>query len=1007
MFRLNLRYKFLLFNITIIFILLISSHLITSILVDQNLQERLTLLVEKAREKYSVWEADKVEELRANARRLSNSDWLKDSLNFPDPLTLREQCDVYQQDLEGRIVYFESIAYPWKFQIVDNPDASATRISSRLEGFKRHAFGNEAEAGFIRCGDRLVLSVTMAVSSEGADVGIVTLGNTINRVVMEDILVDIGSDNVHVILGDSLILSNLTYNQQDQLMRGLPQLIDPKQTYSIDIDSEIYLTRCVELINPSHQVVGHILIQFSNAQDKAILSNISNALNLSALLTFVVFSILSIIFTGRITDNLNRLVESIGALGEGEYEKKVEIDSSDEVGVLANSFDDLRIKLKERTTALVEANEDLDQRVREIVSLNNVMVSIASNLPMEEVIEVIVRETRKHIPCDFAFLALWDERDNRIRLLEHSQWERNTSKELNFPPGCNRVELLEEEGAIYLDGLDPESRYSDESWLARAGLKSAYYLPMLSEGKFTGAICVASREALAAVQDEHFVQFMEKMATEITVALQRLRLNEELQVIEGRLGRLFDSARDGIFQTDSEGELVLLNTAAQKLFGVDDLKEVSLFLQDIFPEASDMNSLLEKLERDGYVYAYSVRLKGRKGKEFDAELSVNYTDEDVGKRGIEGIIRDVTSRKLLEQELQRSEAFLRQVIEGTTNAIFTLDSHGRISFWNRQLNELSGLTDEALKELRIVDLVRAEDVESLDKRIRKVLSMSRTIGNVEIIIEKKDGSTITGLLSLAPLQRQSDDRMAVGAIADITEVKKLENQLIRSERLASMGEIAASVAHEINNPLGIILGFTQDLLSDKGDENEDVEPLKVIEHETQRCAKIVKDLLDMARADTVKRKGVDLPKLIDKTLPLFKLHFRDKNIRLEKDIMPVPRVLGDEHQLQQVLMNVIINSIHAMEAEENMLSISLFNRGAGEGKVDFIILRIKDNGKGIPAEHLDRIFDPFFTTKRKGGSGLGLFIVHRLVEAHGGNITVESSVGVGTTCTITLPVLED
>lgn len=1006
MFRLNLRNKVLLFTITIIIILLISSHLITSVLVDQNLQERLSLLVGKAREKYSVWEADKKDELSISARRLANSEWLKKALDYPDPLTLRERCETYQQDLEGQIIFFECLKYPWKFQIVDNPENATNRIPSRIEGFNRHQFGS-SEAGFIRSGDSVILSVTMAVNDLGSDVGVLTIGNKVNRLVMEDILVDIGSDNVHIVIGKKLVLSNLSYNQQDQLMDSLPETIDPDLTYNIKIDDETFITKGVPLMSPENKVIGHILIQFSNAQDKAILSNISNALNLSALLTFVVFSILSVIFTGRITDNLNRLVESIGALGQGEYEKMVEVEATDEVGVLANSFDDLRIKLKERTTALVGANKDLDQRVREIVSLNNVMVSIASNLPMKEVIEVIVDETREHIPVDFAFLALRDERENSFRLLEHSQWENKPPGELLFAPGNNRVEQLEKTGATFIPDLDNSSSYSDETWLAEAGLKSAYYLPMLSEGKFTGAMCIASTGGLNTVKDDHFVQFMEKMATEITVALQRLRLNEELQVIEGRLGRLFDSARDGIFQTDSEGRLVLLNTAAQKLFGVENLKEFYLNLQDIFPETDEMSNLLKKLERDGYVYAYSVRLKGRNEEEFDAELSVNYTDEDIGKRGIEGIIRDVTSRKLLEQELQRSEAFLRQVIDGTSNAIFTLDSRGRISFWNQQLNQLSGFTDEALKELKLKDLVRSEEKESLEKRIKKVLSMSRNIGNVEIIIQKEDGSSLTGLLSLAPLQKQSSDRMAVGAIADITEVKKLENQLIRSERLASMGEIAASVAHEINNPLGIVLGFTQDLLSDKNDDDPDKEPLQIIELETQRCAKIVKDLLDMARADSVKRKAVDLPALLEKTLPLFKLHFRDKRIRLEKDIVAVPKVIGDEHQLQQVLMNVIINSIHAMESEDNTLSISLFNRGSGEGKVDFIILRIKDNGKGIPPEHLDRIFDPFFTTKRKGGSGLGLFIVHRLIEAHGGNIIMESSVGEGTTCTITLPVLED
>ena len=226
-------------------------------------------------------------------------------------------------------------------------------------------------------------------------------------------------------------------------------------------------------------------------------------------------------------------------------------------------------------------------------------------------------------------------------------------------------------------------------------------------------------------------------------------------------------------------------------------------------------------------------------------------------------------------------------------------------------------------------------------------------------------------------------------------------ELVRSERLASMGQIAAGVAHEINNPLGIILGFTQDLLASKADDDPDTEALLVVEQETERCARVVKDLLNLARTGETHRSPLDLPSLLDKTLKLFSIHLRDKKIDLVCSYGEVPLVLGDEQQLQQVFMNVIINSIHAME-NGGSLKITV-GEGVELGGAKTVSVRIEDTGSGMDDEQLRQVFDPFYTTKRGSGSGLGLFIVHRLVDAHGGKVSIDSAVGKGTICNITFP----
>ena len=351
------------------------------------------------------------------------------------------------------------------------------------------------------------------------------------------------------------------------------------------------------------------------------------------------------------------------------------------------------------------------------------------------------------------------------------------------------------------------------------------------------------------------------------------------------------------------------------------------------------------------------------------------------------------------EELQRSEAFLRRLVEDTTNAIFTLDSEGLVTFMNPQLAELTGWGDERLLGTPLAELADPAERERTEETIAGVLERGLSVGGRELTLRRADGGSLIALLSLAPLAPREEGRAAVGALADLTELKKLEGQLVRSERLASMGQIAAGVAHEINNPLGIILGFTQDLLAARGDDDPDSEPLRVIEQEGTRCARVVKDLLNLARAGEARREPLALDSLLDKTLKLFAIHLRDGGIGLETDYAPAPKVLGDEQQLQQVCMNIILNSIHAMDGG-GTLRVALRPAAAGAE------VRIEDSGRGIGPEELKHIFDPFYSSKREAGSGLGLFIVHRLVDAHGGRVEIESEPGRGTVCTITLPAAE-
>ena len=231
------------------------------------------------------------------------------------------------------------------------------------------------------------------------------------------------------------------------------------------------------------------------------------------------------------------------------------------------------------------------------------------------------------------------------------------------------------------------------------------------------------------------------------------------------------------------------------------------------------------------------------------------------------------------------------------------------------------------------------------------------------------------------------------------EIRKIHSQLFRSDKLASLGKLAAGVAHEINNPLTGILANSSLLLEDLPADDPRREDVDIIVRETIRCREIVKRLLDFARQTKPQKKLTDVNALIDNILLLVRNQTSFRNITISKDLAEgLPQILCDIDQIQQVFINIILNSAEAMTGGGSLSVATAAPAGS-----EFLTVTIADTGPGIPEEVRERIFDPFFTTKEHG-TGLGLSISYGIVEQHGGNITVESTLGKGSTFTVQLPL---
>ncbi len=240
-------------------------------------------------------------------------------------------------------------------------------------------------------------------------------------------------------------------------------------------------------------------------------------------------------------------------------------------------------------------------------------------------------------------------------------------------------------------------------------------------------------------------------------------------------------------------------------------------------------------------------------------------------------------------------------------------------------------------------------------------------------------------------------------VAERTEaLARSEKQMVQADRLASIGQLSSGIAHEINNPLGIILGYTQLLLRGEDRESQKYEDLKIIEKHVKNCKAIVEDLLNFARSAPPAKEMVQIHEIIDEGINFIRHHSRLEDVEIVREYDPaVPPLYLDEKKVRQVLVNLMMNARHAVGAAGR---IFLSTRWDGEQRL--VAIRVEDSGYGIEAKNLPRIFDPFFTTKPTGeGTGLGLSVSYGIIKNHGGEIEVESLPGEGAAFTVWLPAV--
>ena len=354
-----------------------------------------------------------------------------------------------------------------------------------------------------------------------------------------------------------------------------------------------------------------------------------------------------------------------------------------------------------------------------------------------------------------------------------------------------------------------------------------------------------------------------------------------------------------------------------------------------------------------------------------------------------------------------SKDYLDGVIRSIVDILIVTDPLGNIRSINPAVSETLGYQDQELLRRHISLLFDAQkppsDAPAPPAAQLETLFQTGVVKDVELRFSTKTGRSLLVLFSGSELKNGDGQREGFVIVAkDLTERKKLEALLGQTEKLKAVGQLAAGVAHEINNPLGVILGFSQSMAK-KLDAHSDLAlPIKSIEREALRCKNLVQDLLTFSRQSQMRMEDFDLNAVIDTTLSFIEAQARMKGIDVVKEAQPVDALVGDKNQLQQILVNLCNN---AMDAMPDGGKIVVRTRMIEQGGTRWAQLEVQDNGPGIPKEIREKVFDPFFTTKEVGkGTGLGLSLVYEHVHRHKGTIALNSEVGRGTTFIVSLPV---
>lgn len=603
-----------------------------------------------------------------------------------------------------------------------------------------------------------------------------------------------------------------------------------------------------------------------------------------------------------------------------------------------------------------------------------------SDEQLDQLTQMIARSQRN-------FKELIDSLDDAALAISLDGTLRTVNRRVTEIVGVSYAEIV---GHKLSEFLDAEPRSESDGTLAR----------FVEKRHWSGVVEIQLKGASAPRYYDCVLNAILKSDDVVGASVLARDITEQREK-ERRFTQLFETLQEGVYFATPEGRLLDVNPAFVRMLRFDSKEELlRLPAAGLNVDAEQEPVLGRAGSQSGSTRTREVRIKRKDGSiAICMDTSTGVMDSGKIVR-YQGILVDVTEKRAMERQLRRQEDFRRHLLESFPDLILVLDLKERYTFVSSRLRDLLGYGSEHFlgKSLEEANGTSPE----LIALCRSVAAGHQPLGSAEYATQHRDGSwrTMRGTASTL-LDTEGKPAGVIVSVRDVTTEKKMEQQIIQSERLAAMGQMIGGFAHELNNPLTSILGLTE--LLQEGETSESArKQLGTLHQQARRAAEIVQNLQYFARPPAPGRSPVNLGELIQRTLHLQAYPLRKGNISV--DFLPdpsLPPIMADPNQLMQVFLNLILNADQAIREGRDQGTLRI-RMGRNQ---DSVWIMFQDDGPGIAADVLPHIFDPFFTTKRPGrGTGLGLSICKTLLREHGGNIEAAAAQGGGAVFTITLPL---
>ncbi|MBI2902235.1 MAG: PAS domain S-box protein [Candidatus Methylomirabilis oxyfera] len=752
-----------------------------------------------------------------------------------------------------------------------------------------------------------------------------------------------------------------------------------------------------------------VSVPLSRAQ-AGFMQKMSQAAALIAAALIIAF-LLGTLLSRRIAEPIRRLTKGAKAIGEGRLDARIERVSSDEIGELTEDFNRMADSLQ--TT---EAQRE--RRTTQLATLNTIASAMSRSLDLDQVLREALSKACEVFGADAGAVFLLG-RDERLRLAHHQGLSGRLAarvKILKVGEGVPGQIAQSKQPAVVR--ADQQPMTSEFPLLGQEQIETIAGAPLIAEADILGVIVLASNSARHYSPDE--IELLATVGKQVGVALQNARLHEQVMESKTYLEQVIESSHDGIITVNPDLTIRRWSRGAEQILGWnrDEVvgRQAPFVSEELWEEARA--KVAQAMEGRQTVYYETIRFH-KDGRPIDVSLTLSpLLGSDGQVLGAMAILRDITDRKRFEQALKGSEEKYRTLFESANDPIFLIDpENAAILDANRQAVATSGYSVDELRRMRIPDIHPTEEREKAQAIIKGVLEQGAIVSFGGTNLRTREGRLIPLSIS-ARLAEFGGRRVIMGIARDITDLRRAEEEratiqrrLLQAEKLASLGQLAAGVAHEINNPLATIAGCAEGLLDRATDPLLRAQPafqefpdyLAVIEEEAYRCKEITGSLLQFVRAEAGDREPIDVNHLLEKSLEPTSYQPRFNTLALHFELAPdLPFLQINQNRLRQVFLALAVNALESCGGE-GRLTVRTLRRATQAGNE--VAIEFEDTGCGIPPELLGKIFEPFFTTKGEHrGTGLGLAICHSIVAEHGGQIEVESEVGRGSLFRIILPV---